>query len=35
MSGATIESIIDYIYKAVPIWFTIVQKLAKMSSGYT
>jgi hypothetical protein len=26
MSGATIESIIDYVYKAVPIWFTIVQK---------
>jgi hypothetical protein len=26
MSGPTIESIIDYIYKAIPQWFTIVQK---------
>jgi len=26
MSGATIESVIDYVYKAVPNWFTIVQK---------
>jgi len=26
MSGATIESIIDYVYKAIPQWFAIVQR---------